>query len=53
MHYFQLSVKMSVGQKHYYCDDQRTLIKRAYKVVPPAFGCAQHPKAGWNTQQIR
>ena len=23
------------------------------KVFQPAFGCAQHPKAGWNTQQIQ
>ena len=22
------------------------------KVVRPAFGCTQHPKAGWNTQQV-
>ena len=25
--------------------------KRLKKVVQPAFGCPQHPKAGWNTQQ--
>ena len=27
-------------------------LKTAEKVVRPAFGCAQHPKAGQNTQQL-
>ena len=27
-------------------------LKMAKKVFRPAFGCAQHPKAGRNTQQL-
>ena len=41
---------MNWGNVHEIIEQKR--LKMAEKVVLPALGCAQHPKAGRNTQQL-